>query len=177
MPYINNNYDYQQLLSEMLGELNASHTGGRYRPENNGLKTAALGLLFDEKYSGEGIKISEVLAGGPLDKAGSKVKAGDIIIKINAEVIGADENWNKHLLGLENKNTLLTIKRGNSTFDEKVQPFSSGEESQLMYRRWVNMMEKKVDSLSGGQLGYIHIRGMNDSSFRGFYESALGKNY
>ncbi|MHA6281164.1 S41 family peptidase [Salinimicrobium sp. CAU 1759] len=176
LPYINNNYDYQQLLSELLGELNASHTGGRYRPENNGLQTAALGLLFDEKYSGEGIKISEILAGGPLDKAKSRVKAGDVIVKINGEEIAANENWNKYLLGLNDKNTLLTIKRGNSTFDEKVQPFSPGEESQLMYRRWVNMMEEMVDSLSGGELGYLHIRGMNDSSFRDVYESALGKN-
>jgi C-terminal processing protease CtpA/Prc len=176
LPYINNNYDYQQLLSEFLGELNASHTGGRYRPENNGLQTAALGLLYDEKYSGEGIKISEVLAGGPLDKAKSRVKAGDVIVKINGEEIAANENWNKYLLGLNNKNTLLTIKRGNSTFDEKVQPFSPGEESQLMYRRWVHMMEEMVDSLSDGQLGYLHIRGMNDSSFRDVYENALGKN-
>lgn len=176
LPYINNNYDFQELLSEMLGELNASHTGGRYRPENNGLQSAALGLLYDEKYSGEGIKISEVLAGGPLDKANSKVRAGDIILKINDETINANENWNKFLLGLSDKNTLLTVKRGNNTFEEKVQPFSTGAESQLMYRRWVNMMEKKVDSLSNGQLGYIHIRGMNDSSFRDVFENALGKS-
>jgi hypothetical protein len=29
LPHINNNYDFQELLSE-IGELNASHTGGRY---------------------------------------------------------------------------------------------------------------------------------------------------
>lgn len=176
LPYINNNYDYQQLLSEILGELNASHTGGRYRPQNNGLKTASLGLLYDEKYTGEGIKISEVLAGGPLDKASSRIKSGDVIVEINGQEIGANENWNRYLLGLDNKNTLLTVKRGNNTFDEKVQPFTTGEESQLMYRRWVNMMEEMVDSLSNGELGYLHIRGMNDSSFRDVYENALGRN-
>ena len=176
LPYINNNYDFQQLLSEFLGELNASHTGGRYRPDNDGLQSAALGLLYDEKYTGEGIKITEVLAGGPLDKANSKVRAGDIIVKINGEAIAANDNWNKYLLGLNDKNTLLTVKRGNSTFDEKVQPFSTGAESQLMYRRWVHMMEKMVDSLSGGELGYLHIRGMNDSSFRDVFENALGRN-
>jgi C-terminal processing protease CtpA/Prc len=30
LPHINNNYDFQEFLSEFLGELNASHTGGRY---------------------------------------------------------------------------------------------------------------------------------------------------
>lgn len=176
LPYINNNYDFQQLLSELLGELNASHTGGRYRPDNDGLSTASLGLLYDEKYTGEGIKISEVIPGGPLDKANSKVKAGDIITAINGEQIEADENWNKYLLNLEDKNTLLTVKRGNSTFEEKLKPISTGAESRLMYKRWVNMMEDMVDSLSGGQLGYLHIQGMNDSSFRDVYENALGKN-
>ena len=176
LPYINNNYDYQELLSEMLGELNASHTGGRYRPANDGLRTASLGLLYDEKYTGEGIKITEVIAGGPLDRANKRIRPGDIITKINGEVIAKDDNWNKYLLNLEDKNTLLTIKSGNSTFEEKLKPISTGAENRLMYRRWVNMMEKKVDSLSNGQLGYVHIQGMNDSSFRDVYENALGKN-
>ena len=50
LPYINNNYDFQQLLSELLGELNASHTGGRYyHNRKDGDVTASLGLLFDEE--------------------------------------------------------------------------------------------------------------------------------
>ncbi|MDE7142557.1 MAG: peptidase S41, partial [Muribaculaceae bacterium] len=32
LPHINNNYDFAEMLSELLGELNVSHTGGRYRP-------------------------------------------------------------------------------------------------------------------------------------------------
>lgn len=38
------------------------------------------------------------------------------------------------------------------------------------------MMEHKVDSLSGGKLGYIHIRGMNDGSFREVVDRTMGKN-
>ena len=176
LPHINNNYDYQELLSELLGELNASHTGGRYRPDTEGVETASLGLLYDEKYTGKGIKVSEVIPGGPLDRAKSKIKAGDIIVAINGEEIAADENWNKLLLGIEDKNTLLRISRGNDTFEERFQPVSMGRESRLMYERWVEMMEHKVDSLSNGELGYVHIQGMNDGSFRDVYENALGKN-
>ncbi|GAB2774167.1 S41 family peptidase [Actinomadura fibrosa] len=176
LPHINNNYDFQQLLSEFLGELNASHTGGRYRPDNNGLRTASLGLLFDENYKGEGIKVSEVIAGGPLDKAGNKIKAGDIITAINGHQIAADENWNKYLLNLIDKNILLSVKSGNKTFEEKLKPIPTGEENELMYKRWTRMMEHKVDSLSNGQLGYVHVRGMNDSSFRDVFENAMGRN-
>ena len=33
LPHINNNYDFAEMLSELLGELNASHTGARYAGE------------------------------------------------------------------------------------------------------------------------------------------------
>ena len=177
LPNINNNYDFQELLSELLGELNASHTGGRYSPKNeHGDHTASLGVLYDENYTGAGIKVSEILTGGPLDKAKNKIKTGDIITAINGKQIQAEENWNKDLLNLEDKNILLTVKSGSKTISETLKPISMGEEYSLMYRRWVEMMEHKVDSLSNGTLGYLHIRGMNDSSFRDIYERALGEN-
>lgn len=177
LPYINNNYDFQQLLSEILGELNASHTGGRYSHRaKNGDVTASLGLLIDENYTGNGIKISEVLSGGPLDNAESKIKKGDIILKINNEEIKADDNWNKYLNNINDKNILLTIKNGTTVFDEKVQPVSMGMQSELMYKRWVKLMEHKVDSLSNGKLGYVHVRGMNDGSFREVFDNVMGKN-
>ncbi|RAV27686.1 S41 family peptidase [Sinomicrobium soli] len=177
LPHINNNYDFQELLSEFLGELNASHTGGRYYPSHkNADKTASLGLLFDETFEGAGIRVSEVIKGGPLYKSGSEIQAGDVIVKINGNDIRAGENWNKYLLNIQDENVLLTVKGKTGTFEEHMKPVSSGEEGNLMYRRWVKIMEEMVDSLSGGALGYVHIQGMNDGSFRDVYENVLGKN-
>lgn len=68
LPHISNNYDFAELLSEWLGELNVSHTGGRYYPSNGGDKTSQLGLLFDWNYRGEGLRIAEVLEKAPLTK-------------------------------------------------------------------------------------------------------------
>lgn len=176
LPYVNNNYDFQEVLSEFLGELNASHTGGRFYPDNNGDHTASLGLLYDETYTGDGIKVSEVLAGGILDKASANVKKGDVITAINGAVIPATENWYKYLNNITDKNTLLTLKRGSTTFDIVVKPEPLGVEGNLMYKRWIGMMEKMTDSLSGGQLGYVHIEGMDDDSFREVIDKVLGKN-
>ncbi len=50
LPHIDNNYDFAELLSEWLGELNVSHTGGRYSPRGGGDVTSNLGLLFDWEY-------------------------------------------------------------------------------------------------------------------------------
>jgi hypothetical protein len=62
LPSINNNYDFQELLSEMLGELNGSHTGARFYPNGPALSTANFGVFFDDTYSGHGLKIKEIMA-------------------------------------------------------------------------------------------------------------------
>jgi WD40 repeat protein len=78
LPYIGNDRDFAELCSEMQGELNASHTGCRFRPTRpDGDNTAALGFFPDPKHTGPGVRVLEVLDGGPLKKAGTKVKAGD----------------------------------------------------------------------------------------------------
>lgn len=74
LPYINNNYDFRDMLSEMLGELNGSHTGARYYPEGATLKTAALGLFFDNDYEGDGLKVEEVINRGPFAVRNTGVK-------------------------------------------------------------------------------------------------------
>ena len=61
LPHIDNNYDFAELLSEWLGELNVSHTGGRYSPKGKGDVTSNLGLLFDWNYQGKGMQIAEVI--------------------------------------------------------------------------------------------------------------------
>ena len=61
LPYINNNYDFQDLLSEMLGELNGSHTGARYYPSSSTLSVASLGLFYDDLFDGKGLKIKEII--------------------------------------------------------------------------------------------------------------------
>ncbi len=178
LPHINNNYDFQELLSEMLGELNASHTGGRYAPPQvNTDATASLGLLYDETYDGNGVKIMEVLEGGPFINAKTKIKKGVIIEKINGETITADMDWNRLLNRQAGKNILLSLYDPSTKqrWDESTKPISQGEEQGLLYQRWVNNNRKKVEDLSGGKVGYVHVQGMNDASFRTVFEDVLGK--
>jgi tricorn protease len=179
LPHISNNYDFQELLSELLGELNASHTGGRYSPQNpNGDATATLGLLYDETYGGKGLKVTEVITGGPLDKAASKVRAGQMIEKIDGEDITTDVDWAKLLNRKTGKNTLISVydPSTNTRFEESLKPISFGEEAGLMYKRWVKKMTDLTDKLSGGKVGYVHVQGMNDGSYRSTFDEVLGKN-
>jgi tricorn protease len=179
LPHINNNYDFQELLSELLGELNGSHTGGRYSPSNeNGDATASLGLFYDEKIGGNGLRITEVVKGGPLDRAESKIKAGHIIEKIDGEVINDQIDWNMLLNRKVDKNVLLSVfdPQSKTRWDEIVKPISGGAENNLLYNRWVEIMREMTEKLSNGRIGYVHVRGMNDNSFRTVYDEVLGRN-
>ena len=178
LPSINNNYDFTEMLSEMLGELNASHTGSGYRANNSsGDKTASLGVLVDYSHTEKGIKVAQILRGGPLDKAILKVRANHIIEKIDGIELTPDIDWYKELNRKEGKNVLLSIydPASKKRWDEVVKPISLGAENQLMYKRWVKTRQDEVERLSEGKLGYVHVRGMNDASMRTVYEQALGK--
>ncbi len=179
LQYINNNYDFAEMLSEMLGELNASHTGSRYRHRGqNGDQTSSLGVLYDYAHTGNGLKVSEVLKDGPLNKAVSKVKPGNIIEKIDGQIITANMDFYQLLNRKKGKNVLLSMQNpsDNSRWEEVVKPISLGAENQLLYKRWVETRRKETLKLSDGKLGYVHVRSMNDPSMRTVFEDALGKH-
>lgn len=178
LPHVNNNYDFQEVLSEYLGELNVSHTGGRYRPGASGDVTANLGLLFDWQFEGkEGLRIAEVVEKGPFDHANSKVKAGHIIEKIDGEPITTTMDYAALLNKKAKKKTLVSIydPATKSRWDEVVMPITSGAMSDLLYDRWVKQRAADVEKWSNGRLGYVHIRSMGDGSFRTVYSDILGK--
>lgn len=178
LPHINNNYDFQELLSEFLGELNASHTGGRYSPpQQNTDATASLGLLYDEFYDGNGVKVTEVIEGGPFINAKTKISKDIIIEKIDGETITNNIDWVILLNRKAGKHVLLSLynPKANQRWEETVKPITQAEEQGLLYTRWVNRNRKKVEELSNGKVGYVHIQGMNDASYRTVYEEVLGK--
>ncbi len=175
LAHINNNYDFSEMLSEILGELNVSHTGSGYRPSSKGDATAEFGVLLDLDYKGDGLKIAEVVEGGPFDKQKSKVKAGCIIEKIDGVEITKSMDYYPLLNGKRGKTVLVTLKEGGKTWDETVKPISHGAMNELLYNRWVKHNEETVKKLSNGRLGYVHIKSMGDASYRDVYSQILGK--
>lgn len=176
LPHISNNYEFSEMLSELLGELNVSHSGSSYGSFNaNADQTASLGIFYDPNFTGTGVKIDEVIANGPLAKANLNVKAGMVIEAIDGETITPERDLPYYLNRKAGKNTLLTILDGKERREIIVKPVSAGEESGLLYRRWVKRNQDEVERLSKGQLGYVHIPGMNDGAYRMTYEEVMGK--
>lgn len=179
LPHINNNYDFAELLSEVLGELNVSHTGGRYYPDGSDEPVATLGLLYDLSYPGPGLKVAEVVKGGPLYRATSAVRPGHIVEKINGTALSDSIGEDALLKRARGKATLISLldPASGKRYEEVVKPVSKGAMSGLLYKRWVERNRALVDSLSGGRLGYVHLREMSDASFRTIYTDLLGRYY
>ncbi len=175
LPYINNNYDFSEMLSEMLGELNVSHTGARYYAPGPSFPTATLGLFYDSTYEGDGLRIKGILKGGPLTLIDSKVVPGTIIEAIDGENILKDKDYSHMLDGKAGRKVRLTVKipgKGEST-DVIVKAISYGQQMDLLYKRWVERNRQLVDSLSHGQLAYVHVRAMDSESFRQVFSELL----
>ena len=174
LPYINNNHDFQEMLSEMLGELNASHTGARYSGSWASLQTASLGLFFDEDYTGDGLKIAEVIKGSEIACKQTDVKSGCIIEKIDGTEIKAGMDYFPLLDGKIGKPVRLTIRpKSGRSFDVTTKGMSMNAVDDLLYKRWVDRNRQLVDSLSGGRLAYVHVKAMNSESFRTVYRELL----
>jgi C-terminal processing protease CtpA/Prc len=178
LPHIDNNYDLSELLSELQGELNASHLGSGYRPRGrDGDATASLGIFPDTSWNGAGIKVAEIIEGGPLEKADTKVKSGTVIEAIDGEIIEAGMNW----YPLLNRKTGTPVRlalhdpEDGGRWEETVKPISLRAERELVYQRWVRSRRGEVDRLSNGRLGYAHIRGMSDSRYREIFEEIFGR--
>ena len=174
LPYIDNNFDFAEMLSEMLGELNASHTGCRYYPSGASLQTAALGVFLDPNYEGDGLKIQEIIKRGPFAVKKNEVTPGSIIEKIDGTEIKAGEDYNALLDGKAGKNVRLTIKNAKGKrFDLTIKAISQGAQQELLYKRWVDRNRAIVDSVSGGRIAYVHVKAMNSESFRTVYSELL----
>lgn len=175
LPYITNNQDFAILLSELLGELNASHTGASaYSTSAPSLSTATLAAYFDPEYTGDGLKVASLLPRSPLALPKADVRPGDIITAIDGQPVEAGRDYFPLLDGKADRPTALTVRKADGTVKTvTVKPLSYDVE--LQYQQWVERNEALVDSLSGGRIGYVHIEGMDSPSFRTAYDRLLGK--
>ncbi len=177
--------DLYALLYLMMGELNASHLGVRGSPSRPDEPTADLGLLFDHGYRGKGLKISEVIKRGPADQRGLNLKPGEIVLSIDGVEINDSVEVSKLLNGKIGEMIALVITT-NPDADPKdikarrrleVKGASWDHIQNLMYDRWVANNARRVAELSKGQLGYIHIKSMDEDGLDQFVRSLYSDNF
>ncbi|MBT1451850.1 PD40 domain-containing protein [Glaciecola sp. XM2] len=167
--------DFQYIFNLMLGQLNASHMGmsrGDNPKETQRQLTGLLGL--EGTHTEQGFEISSVLADSPADREDSQLQVGDVITAINQQSLDG-KNMYSLLMNQINEPVLLNIERSGESQELVIWPTNSL--STQLYDDWVNTRRALTKEFSGGRLGYLHIRGMNWSSFERFERELMAAGY
>ncbi len=170
LPYVKHRQDLTYIIGEMIAELNCGHayvtTGDA--PRAGRLKTGLLGGKFSKVPSGN-FRIDKIFAGeqwngsrrSPLAQPGLGVAEGDYIIAINGVPASSYKTIYEALVGKVGATVALKVSSkasGENSSTIYVKPIA--DESKLAYYEWVQNNIRKVEQMSGGQIGYIHIPDM-----------------
>ena len=149
------------LINEMIGELNASHTGaaaGRGRAAGAGeaapVITRHLGLDLQPDAASGRYKVTHVYEDGPADKDWIKVAKGNYLIAIDGKPVKAVDDYYAFLGRRLNRKVELTLNdkpAPEGAWKVKYEPIPVTAFGRLRYERWVKERRELVDKLSGGQ--------------------------
>lgn len=162
------------IINEMIGELNASHTGAAAGFGGRGEGAASTGNLGVELVADEQAgryKVTHIYENGPADKDWVKVKVGDYLLDIDGTpVLGGDNYWKMLNYRLNRKVTLTLNSKPNEegAWKTRIEPVTAIAFNQLRYERWVKQRKDMVEKLSGGKVGYLHIQAMDQPSLKKF---------
>ena len=175
--------DFYMLASEMLFELNSSHSGISAPPEDDDdgppaggrgggpggsqlapNRTRFLGLELEPDAGG--LRIDWIYRDGPADRPWLNLKEGDYVLAINGTRVGPSDNYWKLLTGLLNEYVTVTVAASPAAPASQQRDLRIGTVASLnnvKYEDWVARNRARVDSLSGGRIAYFHMRSMNQA--------------
>lgn len=164
--------DYSFIYNLLLGQLNASHMGYRgSTPEKR--NSDNIGLLgLEVKNTSKGAEVLYVLKNSVADKSKAKLKIGDVITEVNHNKVDKNTNFYSLLKNTRGDEVLLTLTNG-----KDVVVRTQSNLRNLQYEDWIASRKALVDKYSNGQLGYIHIQGMNQPSFERFERELKASGY
>lgn len=168
--------DFSFIYNLMLGQLNASHMGFRGGDNPKETQRDRSGLIGVEgRNANGGFEVTSVLPGSPADREESKLEAGDVITEVNQEPILSSTNFYAKLVDQIDEPVLMKVSRKGKSREIVIWPTSSLRTEE--YDNWVEQRRALVDRYSKGKLGYLHIQGMNWTSFERFERELTAAGY
>jgi tricorn protease len=165
------------VVNLMLGELNGSHLGfsardpERWTPDGWQEETWHFGARFDPAWPGPGLKVKDVIERSPASRSDTRIEPGELVLAVDGKPLDPAVAVGRQLTGRPDRDVVLTVRAaGGKERFVTIRPTSYRAVRRLLYEHWIDGNRKKVDELSGGTLGYLHIRGMSWSSFERFEE-------
>jgi tricorn protease len=160
------------VISQMIGELNASHTGisGGGEPDPAAVRTRFPGFELAPDPAGF-YRIATVYRKGPATRDYAKVKAGDYLLAVDGVPLKSGENYWRLYSSAAGRKLLLTLNSkptAEGAWTTRIETVGPSGYATLQYEKWVDDRRAQVDKMSNGEIGYLHIRQMNPAGLRKF---------
>lgn len=178
--------ELNDLVAQMISELSALHhsvRGGDLRRGQDNVLPAGLGARYERDERAGGFRITRLFRTdpdlpnelSPLLRPGVNVKEGDTITAVNGQSALSVQQIGELLRNQAGKQVLLEVKAKDSgeTREVVVIPVTSRQASGLRYSAWEFERRRRVNGMSGSQIGYVHLRAMGGRNYtewaRNFY--------
>ena len=165
--------ELSDLLGQMVSELSSLHIfvyGGDSRRARDPATPASLGADLARDDGAGGWRVTRVYRSdpdypndqSPLAQPGVNVGTGDVIQMINGVATLSVADPSDLLERQAGRQVLLRVRgaAGGATRDVIVKPITPQAARFLRYDDWELSRRETVDSVGGGQIGYIHLRAM-----------------
>jgi tricorn protease len=171
--------DLNYVIAEMIAELNVGHayvTGGDYEtPERP--RFALPGARFELDPASGRYRLARIFRGqneedvyrAPLTELGVDAREGDYVLAIDGEELKGDDNPYRLLRHKAGRPVTFTVNATPSTEGSREVTFRPiGDEESLLYLAWIERNRRRVDELTGGRVGYVHLPDMGAAGLREF---------
>lgn len=181
LEYVADTEELQNLIMEMIGELNASHTGisggGRLPGQAAEERAQTRYPGFDLEADSSGYyKVAHIYKTGPADRDYVKLATGNYILAVNEKPLKTSDNYWKLFNILPGRKFEFLVNSKPSTdgaWTVNLEPLNGGAHGNLLYDRWVEDRKQMVAKLTNGEIGYLHIRAMDAPSLAKFQRDLL----
>ncbi len=181
LPNIADTEELHNVVMEMIGELDASHTGitgggalpGEPQPER--IQTRFPGFELAADPSGY-YKVSRILHHRPADHDYVKLAAGNFILAVDGQELTTKDNYWRlfNILSGQKFEFLVNGKPvADGAWTVALEPLAVTAEANLEYDLWVENRKAMVERLGGGEIGYLHIKAMDAPSLLKFQEDLI----
>jgi tricorn protease len=186
LEHVGHRSDLNYLISEMIAELNVSHSyiaGGDYEVPDRP-PVALPGARFELDPEAGRYRIAHVFPGdnqdpkyrAPLAEIGVDAKEGDYVLAIDGEELTGSDSPYRLLRFKADRPVELTVNSRPSMEGSRTVSFEPiRDEDSLIYLDWVTANRERVDRMTDGRVGYLHIPDMGGDGIWEFIKHYYGQ--
>lgn len=161
-------------MSAQLGVLHSQIGGGDQRGDRENPAMAFLGAKLTPVAGG--LRIDSILRAEadlvdrlpPLRRPGVDVKEGDVIRLVDGRAVASLADLQTALATKAGQQVRLDLTRAGRPVSAIVEPMTQGGNREALYADFVQGKRAEAERLSGGKIGYLHLRAMGAEDLASF---------